>query len=333
MFGRNLFFACALALQSFLALSACDGVSTVHPADEKLRLNHIQLKATHNSYRPGRLDHAVVDWRYDHAPILVQLEEQGVRGLEFDLIHDPFLERYRVEHIPEADDETHCPFLTDCLEAVRDFSERHPGHHPIFIQIEPRGAFDDDTEARIARFESEVLSVFDRAHLITPDDVRGEALSLREAVRERGWPTLGETRGKIFIYLDSSREISLAYAGPDGRLEGRVAFPDSRMDDPFAGFMVINAVGDGRAREAVEAGFLVRVRAEHLRELFNEGVDRAEAALETGAQVISTDFPVKREELDYFFDIPGGTPSRCSPVTAPEDCKSEWIEDPSRLGG
>lgn len=326
------FFSLFTLLTISVSLSGCSDASTEHPADDRIRLNQLQLKATHNSYRPGDLENPLVDWRYDHPPILVQLEEQGVRGLEFDLVYDPELDRYRVEHIPEVDDETHCPFLSDCLEAVRDFSERHPGHHPIFIQVEPRGAFDEDVEGRIALFESEVRAIFSEEQLIMPDDVRGEAPSLREALEERGWPTLGETRGKIFIYLDSKREISIAYAGEGGTLEGKVAFPSSRAGDPFAGFMVINEVRDERAIEAVRAGFLVRVRAEDLRELFNEGVDRAEAALETGAQIISTDFPVRREELDYFFSIPGGTPSRCNPITAPEECESEWIEDPARLG-
>jgi hypothetical protein len=31
------------------------------------------------------------------------------------------------------------------------------------------------------------------------------------------------------------------------------------------------------------------------------------------------------------FDIPGGTPSRCNPVTAPANCRSADIEDPSLL--
>lgn len=323
----RLFLAAAIAS----ALLACGEPSIEHSADDSLRLNQIQLKATHNSYRPGRLDNPLVDWRYDHSPIAEQLEDQGVRGLEFDLIYDHALDRYRVEHIPEVDPETHCPFLSDCLEAVRDFSERHPAHHPIFIQIEPRGAFDEDVEARIALFESEVRAIFSEEQLITPDDVRGGAISLRDALEDRGWPTLGETRGKVFIYLDSKRETSLAYAGDDGRLEGKVAFPSSLAEDPFAGFMVINEVSDGRALEAVRAGFLVRVRAEDLKELFNQGLDRAEAALATGAQIISTDFPVKRGELDYFFDIPGGAPSRCNPITAPAECESEWIEDPSLL--
>ena len=320
--------AAALAL----TLTACGESPSAHPADDTLRLNQLQLKATHNSYRPGQLDNPLVDWRYDHPPLEVQLEEQGVRGLELDLVYDAELDRYRIEHIPELDAETHCPFLSDCLEDVRRFSERHPGHHPIFIQVEPRGSFDEDTDARIALFEREVRAIFDESQLITPDSVRGDAPTLSAALEERGWPTLGETRGKIFIYLDSKREISIAYAGEGGTLEGKVAFPSSRADDPFAGFMVINEVRDERAIEALRAGFLVRVRAEDLRELFIEGVDRAEAALRTGGQIISTDFPVRREELDYFFSIPGGTPSRCNPITAPKECESEWIEDPARLG-
>ena len=58
---------------------------------------------------------------------------------------------------------------------------------------------------------------------------------------------------------------------------------------------------------------------------------RFEAALDSGAQLISTDFPSPPPGVDYAVDIPGGTPSRCNPLTAPPGCVAEDIEDPSRL--
>ena len=57
------------------------------------------------------------------------------------------------------------------------------------------------------------------------------------------------------------------------------------------------------------------------------------AAWASGAQLISTDFPAPAFGVDYHATLPGGTPSRCNPVTAPPECTSEAIEDPQRLTG
>jgi hypothetical protein len=33
----------------------------------------------------------------------------------------------------------------------------------------------------------------------------------------------------------------------------------------------------------------------------------------------------------YVVEIPGGTPARCNPITAPAECASEDIEDPKLM--
>ena len=58
---------------------------------------------------------------------------------------------------------------------------------------------------------------------------------------------------------------------------------------------------------------------------------RAEAALGSGAHFISTDHPYPGDAEAYGFVIPAGTPSRCNPITAPDDCAPLEIEDPARL--
>ena len=54
-----------------------------------------------------------------------------------------------------------------------------------------------------------------------------------------------------------------------------------------------------------------------------------EAALDSGAHFISTDFPFPGDEMQYGVTIPGGQPSRCNPLTAPMGCQSLDIEDPA----
>jgi len=96
----------------------------------------------------------------------------------------------------------------------------------------------------------------------------------------------------------------------------------ARRDDPFD----IASIS-----EALDAGMLIRTRADTDGEEAAAGdYSRFEAALASGAHFISTDFPGPTD-LDYFIEIPDGTPSRCNPVTAPESCENLALEDPDLL--
>jgi hypothetical protein len=304
-----------------------------HPMDDVLRLNHVQVEATHNSYHVKPTPAIVADWDYTHAPLDQQFEEQGVRGVELDLQWNGGDDRYEVYHVTIVDPQTTCSLFVECLATMRTWSDAHPGHHPIFVQIEPKGGFTgDDLTERFDAMDAEIRAMLPPELLVTPDDVRGEHATLAAALAADGWPTLGETRGRFFFYFDCERDVCVDYAGEGGTLAGRVLFPDSLADDPFAGFMVVNTPGP-EALEMVEAGYLVRVRSESLTAVLDGEPDDLEAALATGAQVVSTDFPAPRgDEIEYFVEIPDGTPSRCNPVTAPEGCTSLDVEDPARIG-
>jgi hypothetical protein len=45
----------------------------------------------------------------------------------------------------------------------------------------------------------------------TPDDVRGDAATLRQAVITKGWPTQASSRGKVLLVLDSNPRVAQAY--------------------------------------------------------------------------------------------------------------------------
>ena len=64
---------------------------------------------------------------------------------------------------------------------------------------------------------------------------------------------------------------------------------------------------------------------------FRRLTTRREAALASGAHFVTTDFPGPVDAHDYVLEIPGGTPSRCNPVTASSDCAATALEDPARL--
>jgi hypothetical protein len=113
-------------------------------------------------------------------------------------------------------------------------------------------------------------------------------------------------------------------------------FPDTYgdLDAPFAAYHSMNdpVSGGDAIRAVVAAGHLVRTRADSDSEEPNAlNYDRAEAALASGAQFISTDYPFPGDDESYGFTIPGGTPSRCNPISAPAECTSADIEDPVLL--
>jgi hypothetical protein len=102
-------------------------------------------------------------------------------------------------------------------------------------------------------------------------------------------------------------------------------FVDVPETDPDAAMTVVNdPVGSaGRIRSLVEAGFIVRTRADADTVQARTGdTTMREAALASGAQYVSTDYvwPDERFGTGYVVDLPGDTPARCNPVNAPPQC-------------
>ncbi len=75
---------------------------------------------------------------------------------------------------------------------IRDWSQQHPAHLPIFILVETKqgraGAAaaangpEPFTSATFDALDAEILSVFSRPEIIMPDTVRGDYDTLVEAV-------------------------------------------------------------------------------------------------------------------------------------------------------
>lgn len=310
------------------------GPRAEHPMDAVLHMNHLQALATHNSYhlRPAV---NLIDWAYSHRPLDEQLGMQGVRGVELDLQYNDRCQRMEVYHVGTVDARSTCNRFVECLAVIRDWSARNPGHHPLFIHIEPKFPTGPSTyDQRIEVMEREVLSVFDRAWIITPGEVQGSVSTLAGAIEARGWPTLSNTRGRVLFYIDKTDGFRDAYTHGGRHLLGRLMFVDSAVGDPFAGVMVLNdPVGDADAiREALRRNYIVRTRADSspATAVANDTRQR-DAALASGAQIVTTDFPAPVDGMPYAVSIPMGTPSRCSSVTAPMGCTPALIEDPARL--
>ncbi len=269
-------------------------------------------------------------------------------------LHEP---GFKVLHIHEVDVESTCWNLRTCLAAVRTWSDANPGHAPLTILIEAKQDVVPDLlglgyapivpigPAELDELDAEIRAAFDPEDIITPDDVRGSRATLEEAILNDGWPTLGASRGRVLFALDNGGAVQSSYLAGHPSLAGRVMFTSgSEPGNPETAFIKYNdPIGDfARIQSAVAAGYIVRTRADADPRQANPDLfaDR-DQALASGAQFISTDYPVpdpirEAEHPDravpYQVVMPGGTPARCNPISAPPSCAPSDIEDPDALG-
>jgi hypothetical protein len=206
------------------------GLSASGPTNiEELRINQLQFIGTHNSYHVRAKPHRNFKFlNYSHSPLDVPLD-RGVRSLELDL-HDRNGE-FEVFHVVKMDEGTTCRRLSDALETVRKWSDAHPHHLPISVLFEMKkdGVGLDPTirpfnAASLDHLDDLLRSVFPAARCITPDDVRGNAPTLREAVEKGGWPTVAASRGTVFFTLHDEEKLRDAYVKVHPSLRGRVMF-------------------------------------------------------------------------------------------------------------
>lgn len=332
--GWFLVFSAAWLSCSEEAKSPSENSSSPYPLDNELRLNHLQAEGTHNSYHVMTEGTTIVEHQYTLQPLDVQLSQQGVRAFELDTRFDAKVDGFRVYHLGFVDEKTNCETMIACLQVLRSWSDANPRHHPLLVQFEPKDNVPSDAEAYFSRMEKDIQSVWPREKIITPDDVKGAAATLRDAVTTTGWPTLGASRGKILFFLNNTDDFRKRYTRDLTSLDGRLMFAEASPEDPFAAVVILNDPEQNKAaiESAVKAGFLVRTRADGdiEKDRLNDTTQR-EAAFASGAHIVSTDFPAPVPGVEYFVEIPGGTPSRCNPLIAPAGCTSQDIESPDRL--
>jgi Phosphoinositide phospholipase C, Ca2+-dependent len=314
---------------------------------------------------------------YSHESIATQFGRQSVRGLELDLFGDPEDGLYaepmvrrnlgmgplpdpdwrvpgvKVLHIADLDYETICVRFVTCLEHVRAWSQGNPDHVPISILVELKQS-DRRAVAQggvvappwnldaLDALDAEIRSVFSEKEMITPDDVRRSGRTLEQSVLRYGWPTLAESRGKVVFLLDNDPgAIRTAYTAGRPNLEGRVIFTNSRPGFTDAAFIKRNeprGANTAQIQDLVRQGYLVRTRSDLPLSTVRSG-DRAmlNAALESGADVISTDFPEPgmsaRYGSDFVAELPNGGPARCNPVNARLNCADSRLESRPRVAG
>jgi hypothetical protein len=253
----------------------------------------------------------------------------------------------KILHTHDLDYNSTCVRFVSCLRLVRRWSRANGRHVPLLVMLELKGtdpvagpaggvAVPPWDGAALNALDAEIRSVFRGDELITPDDVRRRGLTLSQSVLRRGWPALRRARGRVVFLMDNDPgQISAAYLRQRPNLEGRVLFTNARPGTRDAAFVKRNeptgARNLRRIRRLVRAGYLVRTRSDIPLATVTSG-DRAQlrAALRSGAQLVSTDFPEvgmsARYDSDYVAALPEGGTARCNPVIRPRGCRSRGLE-------
>jgi Phosphoinositide phospholipase C, Ca2+-dependent len=307
---------------------------------------------------------------YSHAAIPNQFGRQDVRGLELDLFPDPAGGLYaeplvrkrlgtgplpdpewrvpgvKVLHIADLDYKTSCVRLVTCLRQVAQWSDANPGHVPLQILLELKqsdlravaqgGVVAPPWDlAQLDALDAEIRSVFSERDLITPDDIRRPGLTLEQSVQRHGWPSLARSRGKVLFLLDNDPgPVRDRYTAGRPNLEDRVIFTNARPGFPDAAFIKRNeprGTNTAEIQALVQQGYLVRTRSDvPLATVTANDPAMLQAALISGAQLISTDFPeigmTGRYDSDYLARLPEDLSARCNPVNAPRRCDSGRLE-------
>jgi hypothetical protein len=323
---------CLLACTSTPALPVT--VPKCGPLDDTLRLNQIQVLGTHNSYHVARTDPLDPSLAYTHPPLDVQLATQGARHFELDL-HKAAGQPFQVFHIPGIDPLSNCKQLQDCLGTLRQWSDAHPCHPPLYVLFEPKDELDADKLAgQWDALEAELLAAFPRERIVTPDDVRAKHATLRDMVQAHDWPTLGATRGKVLFVLMDKTVDDVAY-GEDYRkghakYAGRLMFVFGEPSDPDIAFVKRdNPSDEAEVGGLVKAGYLVRGTAEgDVGPGLGGASDQARRAHTLATvHLVTTDWPQGAPGPNgWEVALPGGTSSRCHPLTAPVGCTATAIE-------
>jgi Phosphoinositide phospholipase C, Ca2+-dependent len=257
---------------------------------------------------------------------------------DFDPRHEMDKPGFKVMHVQDLDERSTCHTFVACLRDVRAWSQAHPRHIPIFILVETKEDTPRDmpnavkaeqfSPALFDALDAEIRAVFQPNEIITPDEVRGKASTLVEAVHAGNWPTLAKARGRV-IFLMDQQHSGAVYTQGHPSLKGRILFTNAIPGAPDAAFVEQN---DGSLEEInalVKQGYLVRTRTdESTEQARTNDTTRRDLALSSGAQMVSTDYPLSEPSpwTKYSVGLPHGLVARCNLVNKPSGCVDSLLE-------
>lgn len=299
-----------------------------------VRFNEVAYIATHNSYQlPGvdsyqklfrDLETVTFGLINGDTPLFCSdtLTEQfnlGIRSIELDIqtVKNGNDISFVCSHSPLLDMNSTCYDFRLALEEVRMWSDANPRHLPITIIVEPKEFFLLENGMRFFNLtyanelDKLVKEVFGEK-LITPAEMMGKYDSLKEMREADDWMKLEDCAGRVAVYFHDTDGVTGNYIKQDETVKTRSMFPMLRYKDrdkSYSSVLIVNKTDDIEkyADELVyEKNLIVRTMVDSY-----GSYDEAKriTALESGAQVLSTDYPKKTDMTDaeYYVSFENGT--------------------------
>lgn len=282
-----------------------------------LKFNELRYTATHNSYQTESVD--VLKQIYGKlsdltfglvpatmadfvSPTLTDQLNSGIFSFEIDVeVFDRDGEiSFTCMHSPGLEMTTSCYDFALGMKEIAMWSDNNPGHLPITVIIEPKEIFMPFEDMKVLNLD--YAKVLDKTlretlsdRLFTPDDMLREYESFGEMRRADDWCKVENMLGKVLILFHECNTTE-GYMELDPTLRTQAMFPMLRardIDRDCASFLLINKP-EGEyddIQKALDNKFIVRTRVD---EFTNISEKRREKAFESGAQIMSTDYPVKQ---------------------------------------
>lgn len=297
-----------------------------------VKFNEVAYIATHNSYQLESVpayqkiyrDIETVSFGLFNgdAPLYCSdtLTEQfniGVRSIELDIetVVDGDNVSFVCSHSPLLDMTSSCYNFELALEEIKMWSDANPDHLPITVIIEPKKVFIPDDGMKFFNLEyvnklDELLREVLGKKLITPAEMMGEYSSLKEMREADDWMLLEKAAGRVAVLLHDTT-VTDKYIEQDESIKTQAMFPMLRYadrDKSYASFLIVNEPEDIEkySNELIyEKNLIVRTRVDTFGS-YNE--DDRRLTLESGAQILSTDYPPKADMtgVDYYVDFEPG---------------------------
>lgn len=291
-----------------------------------IKFNELRYIATHNSYQTEAVDEykkifknlseltfGLISEKTGEfvSPTVTEQLNNGIYSLEIDIeTFDRDGEiSFTCMHSPTLDMTTSCYDFSLLLKEISMWSDNNPNHLPITIIVEPKSFFIPLEDMKF--FNLDYALAFDEAlraglgdKLFTPADMLRDYESFGAMRAADDWCEVEDMLGKVLILLHDCN-VTEKYIETDSSLKSQAMFPMLREEDTdrdCASFLLINDPEDAYAssEEIIKDGkFVVRTRADQFTSVSQEN---RELALASGAQIVSTDYPVKSDlqEGDYY---------------------------------
>lgn len=301
-----------------------------------IKFNEMSFLATHNSYQTAAIDETkklygslsdLTFGLFDDSAVefesetLTQQLNCGLRSFEIDI---ETFDRdgdvsFTCMHSPYFEMSTSCYDFSLMLKEIAMWSDNNPDHLPITIIIEPKSVFLPLEDMEYFNLDyalalDETLRDGLGEKLFTPADMLRDYESFGEMRAADDWCKVKDMLGKVVVLLHDCG-VTEDYIAVDESVKSQAMFPMLREADverDCTSFILCNDPEELlEIKDDVigEKKIMVRTRSDKFGQITDK---RREDAFASGANIISTDYPVRTDNKsgDYVVVFENGTTVR-----------------------